>query len=116
MHRSAELLDQPAERAARIVALGLLDKAAAARQRLDDPSDNDAIHDFRVAVRRLRSWVRGLEPWLSMRTRCLTGSLNYDSSKTRMRASPVHGPITRILNEIHPTLRRAGASPGAYEN
>ena len=64
MHRSAELLDQPAERAARIVALGLLDKAAAARQRLDDPSDNDAIHDFRVAVRRMRSWVRGLEPWL----------------------------------------------------
>lgn len=64
MHISAELLDQPVERAARIVALDLLDKATAARQRLGDPSDNDAVHDFRVAVRRLRSWLRGLGPWL----------------------------------------------------
>ena len=64
MHINPELLDQPVERAARIVALDLLDKATAARQRLGDPSDNDAVHDFRVAVRRLRSWVRGLGPWL----------------------------------------------------
>ena len=46
MHISAELLDQPVERAARIVALDLLDKATAARQRLGDPSDNDAVHDL----------------------------------------------------------------------
>src|SRR2546423_14722797 len=64
MHISSELLDQPVERAARIVALDLLDKAMTARQRLGDPSDSDAVHDFRVAVRRLRSWLRGLGPWL----------------------------------------------------
>ncbi len=64
MHISSELLDQPVEQAARIVALDLLDKAMTARQRLGDPSDSDAVHDFRVAVRRLRSWLRGLGPWL----------------------------------------------------
>lgn len=63
MHTTLELLDQPVERAARLVALDLLD---AARKKGDDldPADPDALHDFRVAVRRLRSWLRGLRPWL----------------------------------------------------
>jgi CHAD domain-containing protein/CYTH domain-containing protein len=64
MHISPELFNEPVERAARIVALELLDKATSARKRLDDESDADAVHDFRVAVRRLRSWLRGLGPWL----------------------------------------------------
>jgi CHAD domain-containing protein/CYTH domain-containing protein len=64
MHTSPELLDQPVERAARVVALDLLDRARAARQRLGHASDAEAIHDFRVAVRRLRSWLRALEAWL----------------------------------------------------
>jgi CHAD domain-containing protein len=59
-----ELLDQSAPRAARTVALELLEAAAHARTRLDDPSDADALHHFRVSVRRLRSWLRALEPWL----------------------------------------------------
>jgi CHAD domain-containing protein/CYTH domain-containing protein len=64
MHTSPELLDQPVERAARVVALRLLETAAKQRERLDDPSDEDALHDFRVSVRRLRSWLRALTPWL----------------------------------------------------
>jgi CHAD domain-containing protein/CYTH domain-containing protein len=64
MHTSPELLDQPVERAARAVALKLLDTAAKQRQRLDDSSDEDALHDFRVSVRRLRSWLRALGQWL----------------------------------------------------
>lgn len=55
---TAELLDLPVERATRVVALGLLRSAVAARERLIDPADDDALHDVRVAVRRLRSWVR----------------------------------------------------------
>ena len=31
---------------------------AAARDRLDDPADAEALHDFRVALRRLRTWLR----------------------------------------------------------
>jgi CHAD domain-containing protein len=47
------LLDLPAEEAARLIALSLLDRAAAAAARMADPSDPHALHDFRVATRRL---------------------------------------------------------------
>jgi CHAD domain-containing protein/CYTH domain-containing protein len=57
-----QLLDEPAPRAARIVALELLRVAGVARARLDDDDDADALHDFRVAVRRLRSWLRAVRP------------------------------------------------------
>lgn len=53
-----ELLDLPAPEAVRHVALGFLDEAAAARERLGEPEDSEALHDFRVAIRRLRSTVR----------------------------------------------------------
>jgi CHAD domain-containing protein len=35
-----------------------------ARERLDDPDDEEAVHDFRVAVRRLRSLMRAYRPYL----------------------------------------------------
>ena len=54
----------PAKRAARVVALSLLRDVVAARGRLDDPSDDKALHDFRVALRRLRSWIRAFRPVL----------------------------------------------------
>lgn len=59
-----ELLDQPAQRAARVVAMRLLDEATQARRRLGDADHPAALHDFRVAVRRLRSWLRSLRPVL----------------------------------------------------
>ncbi|MEA3244674.1 MAG: CHAD domain-containing protein [Gemmatimonadota bacterium] len=54
----AALLPEPTPRAARAVALHLLDRVEAERLRLDDAKDAEALHDFRVAVRRLRSWLR----------------------------------------------------------
>ncbi|MCC6317070.1 MAG: CHAD domain-containing protein [Gemmatimonadaceae bacterium] len=54
----ASLLDTAEPRGIRLVALAMLADAAAARTRLDMPGDNEALHDFRVAVRRLRSWLR----------------------------------------------------------
>jgi CHAD domain-containing protein len=68
MHSSCDLLDQSVERACRIVALDLLDDASKARKRIGDPDDADALHDFRVAVRRLRTWLRALRPWLGDNT------------------------------------------------
>jgi CHAD domain-containing protein/CYTH domain-containing protein len=49
-----------------VVALGvtLLDDARAARERLGDPDDDEALHDFRVALRRLRSVLRAFRPYL----------------------------------------------------
>lgn len=52
------LLAQPAGPALASYALGLLDAAAAARDRLVVEGDSEALHDFRVAVRRLRSLLR----------------------------------------------------------
>ncbi|MBK6485311.1 MAG: CHAD domain-containing protein [Gemmatimonadetes bacterium] len=54
----AELLDDTEARAVRLVALALLADAEAHRERLSQPDDPEALHDFRVAVRRLRSWLR----------------------------------------------------------
>jgi CHAD domain-containing protein/CYTH domain-containing protein len=60
-----DFLDQPVERASRIVALDLLRGIESSRLRLIDPTDVEALHDFRVALRRLRSWVRAFRPYLS---------------------------------------------------
>ncbi|HTO53606.1 MAG TPA: CHAD domain-containing protein [Myxococcota bacterium] len=57
-----ELL-RPAEEGARLVALRQLDEARAAIARAGDPGDEEAVHDARVALRRLRSTLasyRGL--------------------------------------------------------
>lgn len=66
-HRGAlspQSLVEPAELGARRVALDLLAKVREARDRLDDPNDRGALHDFRVALRRLRSWLRAFRPHL----------------------------------------------------
>jgi CHAD domain-containing protein len=52
------LLPRPPEEGARRLALSFLDQAAAAFPRLDDAADAEALHDFRVALRRLRSCLR----------------------------------------------------------
>jgi len=52
------LLDLAAADSARLIALRLLDDVVAARLRLGRPGDPEALHDFRVALRRLRSAVR----------------------------------------------------------
>jgi CHAD domain-containing protein len=52
------LLSRPPEEGARLLALSFLDQAAVARPRLADPTDTEALHDFRVGLRRLRSCLR----------------------------------------------------------
>ena len=54
----------PVEEAARIIALGYLDDANQAGARLADPTDIEALHDFRVAIRRLRSGLRAYRQFL----------------------------------------------------
>ena len=52
------LLSRPPEEGARLLALSFLDQVAAARPRLADPADAEALHDFRVGLRRLRSCLK----------------------------------------------------------
>jgi CHAD domain-containing protein/CYTH domain-containing protein len=47
-----------ADEGARRLALAHLESASAARTRLGSPSDTEALHDYRVALRRLRSCLR----------------------------------------------------------
>ncbi len=52
---ATDLLIQPVTVAAKSVILHYLEQAEAACERLADPEDTEALHDFRVALRRLRS-------------------------------------------------------------
>jgi CHAD domain-containing protein len=54
----SDLLNRPAVDAAGLVALRYLDDATAAAKRLSDPTDAEALHNFRVSLRRLRVTVR----------------------------------------------------------
>ena len=46
------------EESVRRICVSLLAEAHAASKRLDDSTDTEALHDFRVAIRRLRSTLR----------------------------------------------------------
>ncbi len=54
----ADLLDRPAGESARRIALDLLARGVEARAALERGDDPEALHDFRVALRRLRSHLR----------------------------------------------------------
>ena len=64
-----DLLLRSDEEAARRLALKALSAARAAERRLDDRSDPEALHDFRVAIRRLRSLLRAYKPQLESSVR-----------------------------------------------
>jgi len=64
MARRTPLLPRPTTDAVRRIARGYLADATRALERLADRKDTEALHDFRVAVRRLRSLVRAYRRWL----------------------------------------------------
>jgi CHAD domain-containing protein len=54
----SDLLKRSAEEGARLVALTYLDEISRSERRLADPADSEALHDFRVGLRRLRSCIK----------------------------------------------------------
>jgi CHAD domain-containing protein len=62
-------LRSPAPQGIRLVALGFLEDARAASEKLKRAPDPRALHDFRVAIRRLRSWLRSFRGELDGATR-----------------------------------------------
>jgi CHAD domain-containing protein len=79
------LLARPPEEGARRLALSFLDQAAAAYPRLDDPSDTEALHDFRVGLRRLRSCLRAYKE-------ILAASLPKKLARSLRRLAAATGP------------------------
>ena len=59
-----ETLDRTPAEGARVVSLALLADVTDAAARLGDGADEEALHDFRVAMRRLRSTLRAWRPVL----------------------------------------------------
>jgi CHAD domain-containing protein len=59
-----DLVSRPAAHAAAVIGLAHLDEARAAVARLADPEDVEALHDFRVGLRRLRTVLRAFRPEL----------------------------------------------------
>lgn len=53
-----EVLDSPAPAGVRIIAKGFLDEWVTALPRLRAGTDDEALHDYRVALRKLRSWLK----------------------------------------------------------
>ncbi len=56
------ILAAPATESVRRIALGHLDSASEALDRMDDEDDVEALHDFRVSLRRLRTILRAYRP------------------------------------------------------
>ena len=59
-----DLLHRSPQEASRLLALSYLDEAAQGQARLTNPDDGEALHDFRVGLRRLRSCIRAYRPFL----------------------------------------------------
>ncbi len=57
-----DLLARPAAQSVRLIAQGYLDAAMRALERTADREDARALHDFRVALRRLRTTLRAYRP------------------------------------------------------
>ncbi|MGH7677698.1 MAG: CHAD domain-containing protein [Gemmatimonadaceae bacterium] len=64
MKISRKTLSLPAREGARVIASKLLRDADAAARRLSRRSTPKSLHDFRVALRRLRSWLKSFRPEL----------------------------------------------------
>ncbi len=64
-----DLLLRSDEEGARRLALKALSAARAAERRLEDHPDPEALHDFRVSIRRLRSLLRAYRPQLESSVR-----------------------------------------------
>jgi CHAD domain-containing protein len=79
----SDLMARPAEEAARILALSYLRQISRARARLEDPQDREALHDFRVGLRRLRSALRAYR----MQLKDSVNKKMEDSLRKLMRAT-----------------------------
>jgi CHAD domain-containing protein len=100
------LLSRHPEEGARLIALSYLDQAAAARPRLADPADPEALHDFRVALRRLRSCLRSYDP-------VLDGGVPRKLAKKLKRLAAATGPGRDAEVQLE-WLRAQGSRLGSH--
>src|SRR6266704_3478367 len=107
--RDEELIDRRAEEGTRVVALGLLSDADQAARALERQDDEEALHDFRVALRRLRSALR-IPPLVG-------GGRSPEASAATEATGPTHQRRARRRGSARVAVHRArnprrGAMPG----
>jgi CHAD domain-containing protein len=104
------LLGLAADEACRRIALALLDATVAARARLDDPDDAVALHGFRVALRRLRTWLRAYDEFLheSVRKKARRRLRDLSRAAGECRDGEVHLAWLRDAEESLRSRERPG--------
>jgi CHAD domain-containing protein len=85
MRLDPELLDGPPAAGARVMALARCADVEAAAARVADPADREALHDLRVALRRLRATLQALAPLLG-------DAVRPKQARRLRRAARVTGP------------------------
>jgi CHAD domain-containing protein len=102
------LLDRPAPEVALALARDDLDRWAKARRTLAHPDAADAVHDFRVALRRLRSTLRAfrpqLRPWVPRRTRRRLRRLARATGRSR-NLQVARGWVLAQIESLNPAER-----------
>ena len=107
--KGSALLTLPPELAVRRLALAQLDAAATAGAHVTNPDEAEALHDFRVALRRLRSVLRAYAPWTDPLPKSLHKRLRRLARATNAaRDTEVQ---IELLRRVSPRLK-AGARPG----
>lgn len=96
-----DILREPVDRGIRLVALSLIDDAKQAADALTSAADDlrnggekgdEALHDFRVAVRHVRSWIRAFKPQLkkSLSKKHRRALSSVSDATRRAREAAVH--------------------------
>jgi CHAD domain-containing protein len=105
-----ERLDLPAEEGVRVVALARLAEADLAAAQLAAGDEGEALHDFRVGVRRLRTALRAFRPWLSGGPRRKHERALAELSRATNRARDAEVQLAWLAEQRErlPADRRAG--------
>ena len=99
------LLARPVEEGVRLQALALLEALRSERARLDQPGDDEAVHDFRVALRRLRSLLKSHRPHLSGKVEKVRKMLG-DVAELTTEARDAEVQLAWLGEQKLPTTRR----------
>lgn len=106
----ADLLDRPAAETARVLAAHHLSAAGTARRRLGSPEDSEALHDLRVAIRRLRGV---LQDWRRQTSDTIPGRHLRQLRRLTRATSPSRDAEVRLeLVQRYAAELPASSAPG----
>jgi CHAD domain-containing protein len=105
---TAERLEMPAQRAVRLIARTRLEQLGEAHRRLKT-ADARALHDFRVDLRRLRTWIKAFRPYFddSLERKSRRGLRKVARATNAVRDAELTLESLDVLNDLPPRAQRA---------